>query len=248
MIILIFILGLVLGSFINVLIYRLPRKGNIYLSRSACPYCEKKLAALDLIPVFSYLLLRGSCRYCQGRISPRYPLVELLTALGLSAIILALGLTWQGLALSLLFLFLLPAAIIDFQHFILPDEITLVGLGLGLVLALVGDHLGIGQALLGAGLGGGSLFLLALAYPSGMGGGDVKLMAMVGSFIGWQLALGAIFLGAILGIIYFIIAGKIVGSMDSNTPIPFGSMLAPASLIAFFWGYTIWEWYLNLFI
>ncbi len=248
MIIFVFILGLFLGSFINVLIYRLPRQGNIYFSRSACPHCEKTLAPRDLIPVFSYLLLRGQCRYCQGRIPPRYPLVELLTALGLSAIILALGLTWQGLALSLLFLLLLPAAIIDFQHFILPDQITLVGLGLGLVLALVGNHLAIDQALLGAVLGGGSLFLLALVYPSGMGGGDVKLMAMVGSFIGWQLALGAIFIGAILGILYYIVAGKILGSMDSSTPIPFGSMLAPASLIAFFWGYKIWEWYLSLFI
>ncbi len=248
MLFIVFLFGLIIGSFINVLIYRLPREENIYFSRSACPECKKEISAKDLIPILSYFFLRGRCRNCGVKISPRYPAIELITGLGLTGVFWALGFTWQGFAIGLLFLLLLPAAVIDWEHYILPDEITLTGLVAGLVLAIFGTHLGFFEAFLGILLGGGSLLLLSLVYPSGMGGGDVKLMAMVGSFIGWQFALGAIFIGALLGIIYYIIGNKVLGKMDRTTPIPFGSLLAPGSFIAFFWGYRIWEWYINLLI
>ena len=157
------------------------------------------------------------------------------------------GFSWEGLILSVLFLLLFPGAVIDWKHLILPDEITLFGLVLGLVLALFSPHISILNALLGAITGGGLLLILTFFYPGGMGGGDVKLMAMVGSFLGWQLALGTIFLGAVLGILYYVLqAAK--GQASRKMKLPFGSFLAAGAFLAYFCGQEIWDWYLGLFI
>ncbi len=240
-------LGLFLGSFLNMLIYRLPRQEGIWGPRSHCPSCGKALGFADLIPVLGYVLLRGRCRYCEEKISIRYPLVEMSTALGLLIIYLLLGWGWQFVSIAILFLLVLPLVVIDWEHQLLPDQLTLSGLVLGLFLSVYGDHLTFFAAISGVLAGGGFLLLLGLVYPQGLGGGDIKFMAMVGSFVGLGYVLGAIFMGAILGLLFF---GTlyIMGRVGRETPLPFGSFLGIGTFLSLAFGSQLLDWYLGLFI
>ena len=242
--------GAVFGSFINVVIYRLPRGLSVVNPPSACPNCKERIKPYDNIPVLSYLLLRGKCRSCGNGVSIRYPAVEALGAL-LTVLAYLLAPTMiEMLVWSVLALTLLAVTFIDLDFRIIPDRITLPGIILGLFYSFAGP-LSIVDSLLGVLAGGGGLLLVALGYywvtkREGLGMGDVKLMAMIGAFLGWQGVLGTLFIGSLAGSVVsvgIILAGK----GNRMTAFPFGTYLAPAAWIFMFAGPRIWEAYLQLF-
>ena len=239
-----FIIGACLGSFINVLIFRLPRGESIVSPRSRCPGCGRPIRSHENIPIFSYLLLRGKCAGCGVRISPRYPFVELLTAAGFAAIAWHAYDGWMLFGDLLFFALLVPIVFIDIDHMIIPDELSLGGLAAGIVLSFLpgGDWKG---SLLGALLGGGVLYATAFLYEKlrsaeGMGGGDVKLLAMIGAFLGWRGAVLTLFFGSFLGAVGGLIAMKRSGE-GLRTAIPFGPFLCVAALLVRYLGEWFWE-------
>jgi leader peptidase (prepilin peptidase) / N-methyltransferase len=242
-------LGAILGSFVNVVIHRLPRGESLVRPRSHCPRCGHLIAAYDNVPIASYLLLRGRCRHCRASIPARYPLVEALGAVLVPAAVLTTPVVWLAAANALFALALLAVLFIDFDHRIIPDEITLPGVVLGLLCAWLGPR-PLSDALWGVALGGGGLLAVALLYQliarrEGMGMGDVKLMAMVGAFCGWRGALVTIVLGSLVG--SFIGLALIAGRRGTRqTQLPFGSFLAPAAWVALLLGDRLWAAYLGL--
>ena len=232
--------GLVIGSYLNVVIHRLPREESTVLPRSRCPRCGAQLRAIDNLPLLSFLLLRGRCRNCQAPISWRYPLIETLTAALFVGCLEMFGLTWHALAAAAFGCALIALAGIDYEHFLLPDAITLPGIAVGLLASLFADWTDWRQALLGAALGGGGLWLLAqlwllLRHEEGMGLGDVKMLAMVGAFLGWQGVLVTVFLGSLAGALVGL-ALIAAGRLDLGSRLPFGVFLAGGALVALFAG------------
>lgn len=253
------ILGLVIGSFLNVCIYRLPRNISIIRPPSACPVCSARIKPWDNVPVLSYIFLRGRCRGCGERISIRYPLVELMNGIFYLAAFNLFGLGWH-LPFFLLFLSaMIVITFIDLDFQIIPDEITLPGIIIGLVSAsfvlpdpfniqpsaLSLSVVGFKNSLTGLLLGGGLYFLIAVLSKGGMGGGDIKMMAMVGAFMGWKAVLLTTFLGSLTGSLVgiFLMAFKGKGR---KTKIPFGPFLALGSIITLFYGGEILRWYLGI--
>jgi len=243
-----FLVGACIGSFLNVVIHRLPRGESVVSPRSRCPGCGREIRAWENIPVASYILLRGKCAECAGAISWRYPAVELLTASGFAAIYLADGPGFPLLRDLLFFSLLVPIAFIDIDHRIIPDELSLGGLVAGLLLSFLpgGDWKG---SAAGALLGGGILYATAFLYEKvrgaeGMGGGDIKLLAMIGAFLGWRGALATIFFGALLGAAGGLLAMR-KGGEGLKTAIPFGPYLCVAALGARFFGGGFWGWILT---
>ena len=234
------VLGLVAGSYLNVVVHRLPREESTVLPRSRCPRCGALIRARDNLPLVSFLLLRGRCRVCRGRISWRYPMLEAATAALFVACVERFGPTWQGAAAALFAALLLALAAIDYEHFLLPDVLTLPGLAAGLLIAVWAPWIELRDAALGALLGGGGLWLLAKAWlllrrEEGMGLGDVKMLAMVGAFLGWQGVLVTVFLASF--------AGAAVGlalvarqRLDLKSRLPFGVFLSAGALVALFFG------------
>lgn len=238
-----FFVGACMGSFFNVLIYRLPREESIVRPGSRCPSCGRSIPPRENIPLLSYLFLGGKCSGCGGKISPRYPGVEALTGAGYAILAYVDGFGFTLLRDLVLFSFLVPVTFIDIDHRIIPDELSLVGLAAGLLLSFLpgGDWKG---SLLGGLLGGGLLYATAFAYEKvtgreGMGGGDVKLIAMIGAFLGWKGALLTIFGGSILGVAGGMIAMR-KGTEGLKTAIPFGPYLCAAAWIARFLGEAFW--------
>ncbi|MBF8258055.1 MAG: Type 4 prepilin-like protein leader peptide-processing enzyme [Actinobacteria bacterium] len=239
-----FVAGACVGSFLNVLIHRLPREESIVRPGSRCPACCRPIPPWENIPLASFVILGGRCRGCGNRISMRYPAVEALTAAGF-----ALHAYVDGFGVILLrdlifFSLLVPIVFIDIDHRIIPDELSLGGLAAGLLLSFLpgGDWKG---SLLGGVLGGGILFGTAFAYEKmtgreGMGGGDIKLIAMVGAFLGWKGALFTIFCGSLLGTAGGLLAMR-KGTDGLKTAIPFGPYLCAAALIARFYGEVFWS-------
>lgn len=238
----VFVVGAAIGSFLNVVIYRLPRGESIVTPRSRCPHCGTPIAARDNIPVLSYLLLRGRCRNCRGPISPRYPAVELLTAVLLSALWLREGPTLAFAAASLLTLMLIAIFFIDLDHKIVPNVISYPGLLLGLLLAIPQGRLP--DAVLTAAGAGAFFLLIAIASGGGMGGGDIKLAAMIGAFLGYPATVFALLVafttGAAAGLL-LIAAGR----RSRKDPIPFGPALAVGALAAWFAAAPVIAWYLR---
>ena len=244
------LLGLLLGSFMNVCIYRLPRGLSPVRPRSGCPKCGHMLAWYENIPVVSYLVLRARCRKCRTPISPIYPIIELITG----AVFLA-GYLWYGpgpvLIVRLAFAWAMIALFaIDFEHQILPNVITLPGIVVG-VLANVLAGPGWVNSLIGVAVGAGSLWLVAEIYyrvrhEEGLGMGDVKMLGMIGAFLGWKLVLITLvmssFLGSIVGV-FVLIARK----ESLKYALPFGTFLAIGALIAAVAGDAILDWYLGYF-
>ena len=243
------ILGALIGSFLNVCILRLPQEESIITPGSHCPHCKNSIKAYDNIPLISYILLRGRCRYCHSPISIQYPLIEGITALGSLILFMKFG-----PSLSYLFYFSFVAAlivitVIDLYHQIIPDVISLPGIGAGLLASLIIPQITFLNSLLGILLGGGSLFLVATLYQwlfkrEGMGGGDVKLLAMIGAFLGWKAVILTILLssliGSITGIIIMVSKGK-----DFKYAIPFGPFLSLGAVISLFYQNEIIFWYLR---
>jgi len=238
-----FLVGACIGSFLNVVIYRLPRGESIVSPRSRCPGCGRQIGVLENIPIVSFIALGGKCAGCGGAISWRYPAVELLTASGFGAIFLLDGPGIPLLRDLLFFSLLIPIAFIDIDHRIIPDELSLGGLVAGILLSFLpgGDWIGsVGGAL----LGGGILYATAFLYEKireaeGMGGGDIKLLAMIGAFVGWRGTLATIFFGALLGAIGGMLAMR-KGGDGLKTAIPFGPYLCVAALGARYLGEVFW--------
>ena len=249
----VFLFGLIIGSFLNVCIYRLPREKSIVSPPSACPACGAHIKPWHNIPVVSYILLGGRCADCGAGISPRYPAVELLNALLYIAALYRFGLGQTAFtAMALLSAFVVVAFIdIDFQ--IIPDEITLPGIVIGLIAGPLVFKTGdtylhsLISSLIGAFGGGGLLFLFGwlwsvLRHKEGMGGGDVKFMAMVGAFLGWKAVLVTIFIGSLAGSVVGIglIAVKV---LKRDQYIPFGPFLVIGAAVAMFFGDRLMGWY-----
>ncbi len=250
-IIIIICFGLAWGSFLNVVIYRLPLRMSLFKPSSSCPHCNEKIKFYDNIPVLSFLLLRGKCRHCKGRISLRYPLVELLTAVSFLLLYSQYSLSFFFFASCLFACALIALGFIDFYHQILPDEITLPGLLLALIYSLFRTDLNLRQALVGAVAGAGFLLFIYAAYyllrkKEGLGLGDVTMMLLIGAYLGWRQAfftlILASFVGALVGIFFILYKKK-----DFQYSLPFGTFLAPAAFAALLWGERIISAYLSLF-
>jgi len=239
--------GLIVGSFLNVCIYRLPRKEALSFPASHCPKCQTPLRFYDNIPLLSYLLLKGKCRYCQAPIAYQYPLVELLTGLLFMLTLIRFGLSWSSFFYALFLAALIVIIFIDAEHMLIPDKITLPGIGIGFSASLLSlIPLAWDQSLLGLLVGGGLLYLAAVLSKGGMGGGDIKLAAMMGVLLGWRKVLLAIMAGASLGSIIGI--GLILtGRKTRKDYIPFGPFLAWGGMIGLFWGNQIIRWYRTIF-
>jgi leader peptidase (prepilin peptidase)/N-methyltransferase len=243
--------GLAWGSFLNVVIYRLPLRMSLFKPSSSCPHCKEKIKFYDNIPVLSFLFLQGKCRRCKARISLRYPLVELLTAVCFLLLYFQHSLSFFFFASCLFACALIALGFIDFYHQILPDEITLPGLLLALIYSLFRTDLNLRQALVGAVAGAGFLLFIYVAYyllrkKEGLGLGDVTMMLLIGAYLGWRQAfftlILASFVGALVGIFFIFYRKK-----DFQYSLPFGTFLAPAAFAALLWGERIISAYLSLF-
>jgi leader peptidase (prepilin peptidase) / N-methyltransferase len=264
------LLGLVIGSFLNVVIVRLPQGGSITIPRSQCPNCKQLIHWYDNIPILSYLFLRGRCRRCKQRIALRYPFVEALSAVVSVLLYLKLGLTLDWAILFAFSASLIVLAFIDLDHRILPDRITLNGIWIGILVSVylaqpsplvsrLFRSVGIDWAnprlialvgsLLGAVVGGGLLWGVAEAYLrlrgiEGMGFGDVKMMAMVGAFLGAPLALLTIMIGSLLGSIIGLLFIRLANK-TREYELPFGTFLSFAGILAVLYGEDLVRWYIE---
>jgi len=245
------VFGLIWGSFLNVVIYRLPAGKSLLRPRSSCPQCGAPIKPYDNVPVLSYLWLGGRCRNCRKRIPLHYPLVELLTVGLLVILYLTFGLTLHFLACALFATALLVLGFIDFFHQVLPDAITLPGLALALIYSFFRADLKWTQALLGAAVGGGSILLIMGLYylvrrQQGMGWGDATMMLLVGAFLGWRSAVLTLILaalsGALVGLALIVFKKK-----SGQQALPFGSFLAPAAFASLLWGQRLVDWYVSLY-
>ncbi len=278
-----FLFGLVFGSFANVCIWRIPRKEEVALKPSHCPDCGAAIKWYQNIPVISYLLLRGKCGHCHKKISLQYPLVELAGGLLFAAAYLKFGLDWRLAGYLPFLLSLLVISAIDFRHYIIPDLLSLPGMVLGLVFGLVGtffpsfnlsifghnDPFAVWpwlDSLMGVLLGGGLIWLSAwggekIFKQEAMGGGDIKLAAFIGAFVGWQAVLMVLFLSFLLGTLAgvpLMLLGRLKKTSEifEDTPkdqpakamVPFGPFLAMGAVVALMAGKTIWEIYAALLV
>jgi leader peptidase (prepilin peptidase)/N-methyltransferase len=248
-IVLIFILGLIVGSFSNVCIYRIPRNESIIYPASHCPNCRSNISPKDNIPLLSYILLKGRCRNCKIKISIQYPIVELLTGLIYLIIYLTYGLGIQSLIYIILSSALIIISFIDLNEQIVPDVISLPGIAIGFILSFFVPYISFINSALGVVAGGGTILIIGLVgsvifKKEAMGGGDVKLAAMIGAFLGWRYIIISLFLGFFLGALagIFLILSKIKSREDA---IPFGPFIVLGSFITLLWGEKIISWYIG---
>jgi len=250
--VLVVLIGLVLGSFSNVCIYRIPQKKSILFPSSFCPKCGKKIRFYDNIPLLSYIILKGRCRNCKAKISVQYPLVEFITSALLVLAYLRFGLTWDFAARSILILFMILTFSIDLKHRIIPDVLTFPGIILGFLLSFLVRSPSVWNSLLGILVGGGMFYLSAilgelLFKKESMGGGDIKLAMMLGAFLGWQNIILVLLLSALLGSLIGGVALFISKDVKETRTIPFGPFLALGAIIAMFAGDAIISAYLKTF-
>ncbi len=255
----IFIYGLIIGSFVNVLIFRIPQGKSIVTPPSACTNCGSRLTPLDLVPVFSYVFLRGKCRHCGTRISPRYPLVELITAGVFVILYYKYGLSVPFFAFAFLMTLLIAIFFIDIDHRIIPNGLVLIALAGGLLLFIY-NILSPMPEVFGdskwwtplAGLLPGSGFLLVVAIlgsliyktDDAMGMGDVKLMAPIGMFLGWKLCLIALFISVILGGVLSLLL-MVTGIKKRKDTVAFGPFIVIGAFTTIMWGWDLLSWYLG---
>ncbi len=247
------VLGLVVGSFLNVVIHRVPRKMKLALERSACPKCKTPLKWYHNIPVLSYLVLGDKCGFCKERISLRYPLVELLNGAFWAVFYWQFGLTVIGAAYAALASALLVIFFIDLDFQIIPDSVTLPGMVFGLAVSFAPGGIGIVSAGIGLLVGGGALYLMAvlgdwLFKKESMGGGDIKMCAMLGAFLGWQKVLFIFLSSAVIGLAVSIVVMIFSSKLRESRMIPFGPFLAAAAMLAMVYGDQIIDFYLTRFV
>ena len=249
LIIFVFAMGAAIGSFLNVCIYRLPQDLSIAAPRSFCPACRTPILAYDNIPILSFLLLGGKCRKCRAPISWRYPLVEALTGGLALALFLKLALTFSFFCYFCFAAALVVITFIDLDHRLIPDAISLPGILIGFLLSFLAVTPGVWNSLLGIVIGGGSLYLVAVVYEfvtkrEGMGGGDVKLLAMIGAWLGWKAVLFTLFFSSLTG---SLVGGALMVARkeDGKLAIPFGPFLTFSAMAYVFFGEKLVRWYLN---
>ena len=245
-----FLTGLCIGSFLNVCIYRLPASQSIVQPRSKCPNCDTLIAFYDNIPLFSWLWLKGRCRYCQAKISIRYLIVELLGGLFALGIYIKFGLDIATLIYYVFIAALLAVTFIDIDHRIIPDVITLPGIPIGFAASFALPAITYQDSLLGILAGGGSLFLVAWLYSlatkkEGMGGGDIKLLAMIGAIVGWQGVFFTIFVASLVGTLAGF-AVMLQSRKGMKLAVPFGPFLSIGAITYIFFGTQLINWYFNL--
>ncbi len=250
--ILLFILGLVIGSFFNVVISRLPNDESIVSPGSHCPNCQHPVRIYDNIPILSYLILKGKCRDCEHPISLQYPLVEFITGIVLVALFMVDGWSIQFLSHAILVLFLIPVAFIDLKTCLILNVLTVPAFILGLILALVFQIENILNLLIGMAAGGGVLLLFGflgkiLFKKDSMGMGDVKLMMVIGIFTGFPGVLLSLLFGVYLAAIVILI-GLVLKKMKLGDTIPFGPFLALGTVVYLLWGNTIVQGYLKMVV
>jgi leader peptidase (prepilin peptidase)/N-methyltransferase len=242
--------GLALGSFVNVCIYRIPIKKSIISPPSTCPNCGQRIKFYDNIPLISYVLLLGKCRHCRNRIPLVYPAVELLVGLMSLALFIRYGLSYQYFLFLLFAATLITVSFIDFKHKIIPDVLSLPGIVAGFSVSFFLGHVTWLDSLIGIISGGGALFLVGFVYKlltgrEGMGGGDVKLLAMIGAWMGWMslpfIVLISSLTGAVIGLAVILLSGK-----GLRVRIPFGPFLSLGALLYFFFGTELTTWYFRL--
>ena len=240
----IFIFGIVIGSFLNVCIYRIPEHEDIVKTRSHCMSCGRQLKWYDMFPLFSYLFLRGRCRYCKAKLSVQYPLIEALNGILYVIIVLQNGVNVDSLLYCLLTSALIVLSVIDFRIYEIPLGINLFILALGLIRVALDYHNFLDYLI---GLLAVSAVLAILYYATGgraIGGGDVKLMAACGLFLGWKLIIMAFLLGCVLGAVIHVIRMKVSGE---NHVLAMGPYLSLGVFIAMLWGNQMLAWYLGMF-
>ena len=248
-----FIFGLTVGSFLNVCIYRIPRKKSIVTPPSSCTACGSMIKFYDNIPMLSYLILRGRCRQCGVHFSIIYPTVELATGLISMALLTRYNLFNHSLPQYFIFFSFISALIcisfIDLEHMIIPDVISLPGIIVGFLISFVSSNITWVDSLLGIVIGGGVLYLVALFFEvvrkkEGMGGGDIKLLAMIGAWLGWKtlpfVILSSCLAGTVIGSIALLLSRK-----GLRAKIPFGPFLALGAILYIFFGKELIEWYIN---
>jgi leader peptidase (prepilin peptidase)/N-methyltransferase len=241
------VFGAVVGSFLNVVAYRLPRGESVVRPRSRCPGCGTAIRPYDNVPVLSWLLLRGRCRDCREPISPRYPLVEATTAVLCAVVVLAKGPHTAALLGIALVLVLVPITLIDLEVRLIPNVLTATGSVAALAILALDDPGSIPGHLIAAAAGGGFLFAAVMAYPRGMGMGDAKLAGMLGLFLGRSVGV-ALFAGFLAGtVIGVVIMARVGVAKGRKTKIPFGPYLALGGLVALFAGDALVDWYLGTF-
>jgi leader peptidase (prepilin peptidase) / N-methyltransferase len=244
------VFGLLLGSFLNVVAIRVPKRESISFPPSHCVHCKHRLGPLDLVPVLSYVLLQGSCRYCKARISPIYPIGEAITAAAFSVLAWHIGLTPELAPALTVAAILIAVSLSDIRYRLIPDRILLAGTILLISLRLWSHPLPLWSYAFGA--IAGFLVLYAIAWlgtlwlkKNAMGGGDIKLFAFVGLFLGWKLTLLNVFassvLGAIMGAMIMLLARK-----GNQTEIPFGPFIALGAVMCYLYGESVLRWYIHL--
>ena len=258
--IIIFIFGSIVGSFLNVCIHRMPKGESIVWPRSHCPKCQKRIPGYDNIPFISFFLLGGRCRFCQEKISLRYPLVELLTAFLMLALFNRFGLNYEFFLYMVMLWCLIIATFVDIGHRIIPDEVSVGGMIIGFIMVSITGFsfnplkftfFPMLKSTLGIIVGGGIIYLTGVLFDwvyfkllkrppvngetESMGGGDVKLLAMIGAFMGWQMAMITFFLAPFLGIVI----GIINLTTKKDHTIPYGPFLSIAALVSLFWYHKI---------
>ena len=248
----IFLFGILMGSFFNVCIYRIPRGESIVFPSSHCPSCKTSLRPKDLIPILSYLIKKGKCSYCGKRISLRYPVIEGLTGIVYSILYHFFGFSLSFLFYSFLMSILIIITGIDYDHQIIPDILVLWGLVGGLLYRgiegmIEKTAIGMVEGFVGMIIGGGFLLLIGILSKGGMGGGDIKLMGMIGWWLDWKLTIVALFFSFVLGglISIFLLLFHIKSRKD---PIPFGPFICLATYLSLLWGYDLLQGYFQLFL
>jgi len=245
-----FLLGAIIGSFLNVCIYRLPKKASIVTPGSHCPLCGKTIRFYDNIPIVSYLILRGKCRHCKAPISLRYPVVEGLFGLLTLALFLKYGPTVPFILFLAFTAALMIITFIDLDYQIIPDSLSVPGIFVGIAASFFIPLLSWPESVVGIVVGGGFLLLVAAGYKwitgrEGMGGGDVKLLAMLGAWLGWKAIPFILFSSSLIGVVI----GGGIGLLQKTglkSKIPFGPFLALSAIIYMFFGPELIHWYLNL--
>ena len=243
--IIIFLFGIVIGSFVNVLIYRLPKNENIVVVNSHCMSCGHQLKWYDLVPLFSWIFLRGKCRYCKEKISVQYPLIEAVNGFGYVLIFLVCGLNLSSILYSICFSMLVAISVIDWRTYEIPVGLNITILTLGIIQCIL-DYRNWSSYLIGMVCVSGFLFLLFIITGGrGIGGGDIKLMFAAGLLLGWKNIILALMLGCIIGSVIHIILMKV---SNKGRMLAFGPYLSAGILLAILFGEQLIGWYLNLLI
>ncbi|MER2263266.1 MAG: prepilin peptidase [Psychrobacillus sp.] len=242
----VFIYGLVLGSFYNVVGLRVPKGESIVRPPSHCPICDRNLTVKDLVPVFSYVFLKGKCRGCGTKIHWVYPVIELTTGVLFTFAYLQLGFTWEFVTALLFISLLIIITVSDIAYMLIPDKILLFFLIPLIVCRMISPLTPWWDSAVGAIVGFGILLLVAMVSKGGMGGGDIKLFFVIGVVLGTVSTLVTLFLASVIGTVVGLITLKI-SKQGRKTPIPFGPSIAIAAVISYFYGQAIVDWYMNLF-